>query len=226
MIRSILYSLLFFSFLSPLAAQSSYFQQEVDYVIDVTLNDKEHLLSGSIAMTYTNHSPNALDKIYIHLWGNAFKNRKTAFVNQKIRQGDTQIYFADDKALGGYSNLDFKVNDKSIRWEYDAQHPDICLLILPQSLKSGESIQIKTPFQLKIPASFSRLGHVGESYQMTQWYPKPAVYDQNGWHQMPYLDMGEFYSEFGKYDVTITLPENYVVAATGILQTESEKTFL
>ncbi|MEZ4985874.1 MAG: M1 family metallopeptidase [Saprospiraceae bacterium] len=57
---------------------------------------------------------------------------------------------------------------------------------------------------------------------MTQWFPKPAVYDKDGWHPMPYLDYGEFYSEFGSYEVAITLPENYTVAATGILETEAE----
>ena len=63
--------------------------------------------------------------------------------------------------------------------------------------------------------SISRLGHVGESYQITQWYPKPAVYDEDGWHPMPYLSQGEFFSEYGTFDVRITLPNNYTVGATG-----------
>ena len=50
-----------------------------------------------------------------------------------------------------------------------------------------------------------RLGHIGQQYQLCQWYPKPAVYDATGWHPMPYLDQGEFYSEFGSFDVTLVV---------------------
>ena len=207
-------------------SQSEYFQQEVNYKIDVTLNDQSHTLSGQIQIEYINHSPDDLDTIYFHLWANAFKNRSTAFANQKLRTGSTKFYFAKDSDLGNFSDLNFQVDGQSARWELDAKHPDIALLYLPKTLPSQGRIQISTPFNLKIPASFSRLGHVGESYQMTQWYPKPAVYDQDGWHAMPYLDLGEFYSEFGSFDVSITLPENYVVGATGTLQTESEQGFL
>ena len=87
-------------------------------------------------------------------------------------------------------------------------------------------IIITTPFHVQLPENFSRGGHTGQAYQVTQWFPKPAVYDSKGWHPMPYLDQGEFYSEFGNYDVRITVPENYVVAATGELQNEDEKEWL
>ncbi len=207
-------------------AQNPYFQQEVHYKINVSLNDQQHVLDGTIEMEYINNSPDNLDFIYIHLWANAFQNRNTAFARQKLRTGDTDFYFAKKEDLGGYSGLNFTVNGQPATLELQKDNPDIAILRLPQPLQSGEKITIATPFKLDIPASFSRLGHVGESYQLTQWYPKPAVYDREGWHPMPYLDMGEFYSEFGSYDVTITLPENYVVGATGLLQTESEQQFL
>ena len=58
---------------------------------------------------------------------------------------------------------------------------------------------------------------------ITQWYPKPAVYDQDGWHIMPYLSQGEFYSEYGRFNVSITLPMNYTVGSTGDLQNIEEK---
>lgn len=207
-------------------AQKPYFQQEVNVKIDVTLNDQDHTLSGTIEMEYINHSPDELNEIYMHLWANAFKNRQSAFNRQKLRQGSTRFYFAKDSDLGNYSQLDFSVDGEAVSWDFDADNPDIALLQLNKTLKPGERILIRTPLQLKIPASFSRLGHVGQSYQMTQWYPKPAVYDNAGWHPMPYLDMGEFYYEFGDYDVKITLPANYVVGATGTLQGTEELAFL
>lgn len=207
-------------------AQQDYFQQEVNYKIEVTLNDESHSLRGIIEMEYTNNSPDELNEIWLHLWANAFKNRSTAFSKQKARTGSSRFYFAKDNELGNFSELDFSVNGKTVDWDFDPKNPDIALMKLDEPLKPGGKITISTPFNLKIPASFSRLGHVDQSYQMTQWFPKPAVYDKDGWHPMPYLDMGEFYSEFGSFDVKITLPENYIVGATGVLQNESEKTFL
>jgi hypothetical protein len=207
-------------------AQGQYFQQEVNSTINVTLDDVEHTVKGTISIEYTNNSPNELKEIYFHLWPNAYKNIHTEFAIQQYESGNTDFRFAEEADRGYIDDLDFQVNGKKVTWAYDERYMDIALLTLNSGLKSGETIKIETPFKVKIPKSFSRLGHVETSYQMTQWYPKPAVYDKNGWHPMPYLNQGEFYSEFGSFDVTITLPDNYVVGATGVLQTESEVTFL
>ncbi len=203
-----------------------YFQQEVNYNISGTLDDSLHIFDAQIEMEYFNNSPDTLDFIYMHLWANAFKDRNSAFNRQKIRQGGTGAYFAKEKSRGNYTNLKFNVNGIAADLKFVRDNPDIAKIILPKPLLPGQRINISSPFTLKIPGSFSRLGHVGQTYQMTQWYPKPAVYDKEGWHEMPYLDMGEYYSEFGKFDVTITLPENYVVGATGTLETKSEVEFL
>ncbi len=220
----ITFTLLFLA--AHLVAQDNYFQQEVNYRIKATLNDVNHILKGEVEMTYTNNAPAALEEIYIHLWANAHQGRETALAKQKLRMGDTRLYFAGQEDLGGYSELNFTVNGQQVATVNDDKHPDILKLVLNAPLEPGQQIIINTPFALKIPGSFSRLGRVGTSYQMTQWYPKPAVYDKDGWHPMPYLDIGEFYSEFGAFDVELTLPKNYVVAATGELQTESERVFL
>ncbi|MFN0036589.1 MAG: M1 family metallopeptidase [Saprospiraceae bacterium] len=203
-----------------------HFQQEVNYRIAATLDDVKHTLAGTVEFEYVNNSPDALPQIWVHLWGNAFKNRRSAFCKQKLRDGSGQFYFAEDKDLGAYKKLEFTADGQKLEWKYDPKNPDIAVLTLPSPLATGSRVRIATPFSLKIPRSFSRLGHVETSYQMTQWYPKPAVYDHKGWHAMPYLDIGEFYSEFGSFDVTLTLPENYVVGATGILQTPAEIEFL
>lgn len=207
-------------------AQKPYFQQEVHYKIVVSLDDQAHTLTGDLALEYLNHSPDALDELWLHCWPNAYSSRRSGFNEQKLRQRDSKFHFAKAEDRGGLSNLDFRVNGRQAEWSFDPENPDIVRLKLPQPLPPGGRLSLTTPFVLDIPASFSRLGHVGQSYQMTQWFPKPAVYDARGWHPMPYLDQGEFYSEFGSFDVSITLPANYVVGATGTLQTPGELAFL
>ena len=217
---------LLFLFL-PFGAFSQYFQQDVSYQIEVKLDDKNHMLQGFETLIYKNNSPQTLDVIYMHVWPNAYKNKETALAQQLKRNEADKIAKADPKDLGYIDSLDFKVNGNKVSWEYDPQHIDIVLLHLASPLAPGQQIQITTPFKVKIPSgSLSRLGHIGQSYQITQWYPKPAVYDQNGWNAMPYLNQGEFYSEFGNFDVKITVPANYVIGATGELQTASELSFL
>lgn len=203
--------------------QLPYWQQQVNYTIDVSLNDKDHSLDGFEKIEYINHSPDTLHYIWFHLWPNAYKNDRTAFSDQFLENGKTDFYFSGKEEKGYINRLDFKVNGTTAQLEDHPQHIDIVKLILPAPLAPGQKINITTPFHVRLPFNVSRGGHDGETYQVTQWYPKPAVYDQKGWHPMPYLDQGEFYSEFGSFDVSITIPENYVVAATGELQDEKEK---
>ncbi len=198
------------------AYAQQYWQQEVNYMIDVSLDDAGHTLDGFIKIQYINHSPDTLHFIWFHIWPNAYKNDKTAFSDQLLENGRTDFYFSDKDQRGYINRLDFRVNNQIAKVEDHPQYIDIIKILLPQPLTPGDSIQISTPFHEQLPFNFSRGGHIGQSYQITQWYPKPAVYDQHGWHPIPYLDQGEFYSEYGQYDVRITLPEDYVVAATGM----------
>lgn len=208
------------------AQDDTYFQQQVDYKIDVQLNDQQHQLQGQLDLLYTNHSPDTLSYIYFHLWPNAYKHQQTDFAQQLLNQNRLDFHFSKAKDRGSMDSLDVTCNGISAKLESSLERPDIAKLILPEPLAPNASVRIKTPFKVKIPSDFSRLAHVDQQYMLCQWYPKPAVYDHNGWHPMPYLDQGEFYSEFGSFDVQITLPKNYVVAATGTLQTVSEHDFL
>jgi hypothetical protein len=220
--------LLFFMALMPYlsAAQGDYFQQSVDYQIEARLDDEAHELHGYLRMAYHNNAPRQLDTLYLHLWPNAYRNRQTAYARQALRLGNTDFQFAPPSQRGGIDSLDFRLNGREVDWAHHPKHIDIAILKLESPIPSGDSIVLATPFRLAVPYCFSRLGRDGQSYQFTQWYPKPAVYDEEGWHPMPYLDMGEFYAEFGSFDVRISLPANYRVAATGRLQTASEREFL
>jgi len=214
-------------FASSTAFSQNYWQQEVNYKIDVELDDENHMLKAFEEFEYINNSMDGLDTIYMHVWPNAYKNGETALAKQQYGDKKQVLKYGSDKIKGYIDSLDFKVDGEQVKWEYHPEFIDVCYLVLNKPLQPGKQIIVSTPFRVKIPSgSISRLGHIKQSYQITQWYPKPAVYDENGWNAFPYLNQGEFYSEYGTFDVSITLPDNYVVGATGDLRTDSEISFL
>jgi hypothetical protein len=207
--------------------QQNYFQQEVNYTISVKLDDRNHFLHGDEKFEYINNSPQSLSYIYVHLWPNAYKNQSTAMAKQLFRDRNYVFFNALRNEKGFIDSLDFKVNGEKVNWKLVDDNIDIGIIYLKEPLAPGKKCTVTTPFRVKLPSgNISRLGHVGQSYQITQWYPKPAVYDAEGWHPMPYLTQGEFYSEYGSFDVSITLPANYIVGATGNLQTKKEIAYL
>lgn len=206
----------------PKLLNQANWQQNVNYDIKVQLNSITNSLMAFEKMTYTNNSPNTLDTIYIHLWPNAYRNRTTAFAKQQLENGNTEFHFAPESDRGYIDSFDFKINGEKVEL-IPTSELDIAILKLKVPLKSGQQIEITTPFYVKLPKVFSRLGVEDSIYCITQWYPKPAVYDVNGWNPIPYLSQGEFYSEFGKFDVSITVPKNFVLAATGEVQDPKEK---
>jgi hypothetical protein len=210
----------FFISLSTLG--QGYWQQEVNYNIDVSLIEKGHSLKGNLDLEYTNNSPDQLSFIWFHLWPNAYKKENTAFVKQIMQEKDGKKRWKNIKEKGYIDSLAFSSNGIALKTEAHPEHIDIIKVYLPAPLQSGQKIRIATPFFVKLPSYNSRSGFEDESYMVCQWYPKPAVYDRKGWHEMPYLDRGEFFSEFGSFNVNITVPSKYIVGATGTLQTASE----
>ena len=208
------------------ATAQNYFQQDVNTKISVTLDDKKNLLLGFEEFSYKNNSTDTLRTIYIHLWPNAYKHDHTPFAEQQYANGKKDFYYAKEDDRGFIDSLSFKIDEEEVSYESDYATPDIAKIDLPKPLAPGASMNITTPFRVKIPIVFSRLGHTKQAYFISQWFPKPAVYDRKGWHPIPYLDLGEFYSEIGSYDVSITLPNNYVLLATGNCMTASENLWL
>src|SRR6056297_1552291 len=141
----LLLSLLFYFML---VNGQEYFQQEVNYKINVKLNDTSNSLSAYEEIEYINHSPDKLEFIYFHLWPNAYKNGQTALAKQKLETSPYR-WFANKILTGYIDSLNFMINGEPAEWEYDKEHIDICKLYLNQPLPPGENITITTPFYIK-----------------------------------------------------------------------------
>jgi hypothetical protein len=204
-------------------SQKPRWQQRLHYQIDVSLDHERKILDGQARIRYVNNSPDSLPFIWFHLWPNAYKNDRTAFCEQLIRQGKTRFYFSNESEKGYIHRLRFSTGNTLLQTEPHPQHIDILKVVLSNPLAPGDSIMLETPFQVKLPYAFSRSGYINNDFAITQWYPKPAVYDHNGWHPMPYLDQGEFFGEFGKFEVNITINDSLVVAATGLPTKETKQ---
>ncbi|MDR2011237.1 MAG: M1 family metallopeptidase [Bacteroidales bacterium] len=210
----------FLFFISTISFSQSYFQQEVNNTINVTLDDVHKNLTGNIKIEYINNSPYQLEYIYIHLWPNAYKNKETKFAQQQLQVLHSKSMLLKKYRNGYIDSLDFQVN--GIQAELSYIQADIGILDLPFPLNPGDTVYIYTDFFVKIPTMIDRFGYDENFYSITQWFPKPAVFDKDGWHPISYLSIGEFYSEFGSYDVSITLRDDFIVAATGNLKTNEE----
>lgn len=206
-----------------LFAQQTYWQQQLRYDIKASLNDKDNSISAFETIVYKNNSPSTLNFIWFHIWPNAYKDSSTALI-QQIKNDKDRTKKMESFGIGYIDSLAFKINNKPAKTEAHSnpQYIDIIKLVLNKPLVPGDSITISTPFHVKLPPYFSRSGYADGEFMACQWYPKPAVFDKDGWHEFPYLDMGEFYSEYADYNVSITVPSAYVVGATGTLQTKTE----
>lgn len=197
------------------------------YKLKVELDTAHHQLHGFLELSYTNTTSDTLTYLYFHLWPNAYAGRNSAYARQNKSIGDAGFYFSKPDARGNMDSLHFKQTHLDVQYYFLDNHPDVVKVLLAAPIPPGKATTFSTPFRVKIPETFSRLGRAGKSYQITQWYPKPAVaIGKHIQYPMPYLDQGEFYSDFGAFEVEITVPAGYVVAATGTCKTQEETDFL
>jgi Peptidase family M1 domain len=205
-----------------------YWQNRADYSIEVDLDDKKDVLSGKIKINYTNNSPHELPFIWLQLDQNRFKADSRGELTQQVSGENSRYQGAND---GGYDikNLKIKLpNSQTSEAKYLISDTRMQIM-LPQVLKAkGASMEIEMDFSFKIPETGSdRMGQYqakkGKIYQMAQWYPRVAVYDDlKGWNNEPYLGAGEFYCEYGNFDYKITVPYDHIVGASGALQNPQE----
>jgi len=210
----------------------AYWQNSADYAIDVNLNETTKEISGSETITYTNNSPDALDFLWMQLDQNLFKldSRGKAIVPLRgSRNGDKGQDFD-----GGYGintiKLIYKKGRRSTEINTTYSIVDTRMKVnLPSALEAnGGTVGIKINFSFTSPDYGSdRMGVLetknGRIFTLAQWYPRMSVYDDvSGWNTLPYLGAGEFYLEYGTFDVNITAPANHLVVCSGALLNPSE----
>ncbi|MEO0108908.1 MAG: hypothetical protein ABIK62_07060, partial [candidate division WOR-3 bacterium] len=195
------------------------------YSIKASLDTRKHLLIASESLLYRNNSPDTLRDLWLMLHANAFRSQRTTFSREIELMHNYDFSFARREELGymDVKSVQFVLQDRTI------VHPlpeslgqaTRLQLWLPFPLVPGESVLLAIDFEVKIPAFFSRLGHRGCHYVVSQWYPQVAVYEpvpdgpSGAWNAPDYHALGEFYGEFASYDVWLTLPAEFVVGATG-----------
>lgn len=191
-------------------SQVNYWQQAVDYQINVEVNDVKDRISGVEKLLYQNNSPDTLKEVYFHLYWNAFKKGSHAFEKQNALE-------LTDSDFGEITIESITINNET---HFIDVFESIGQIKLKKPILPGSNCEIKIKFSSIIPSCINRAGKdnvAGTDYTFTQWYPKICRYDKMGWHTDPYFGR-EFAGTFGKYTVSISCDSSYVVAGTGTLK--------
>lgn len=215
-IKSILFALATILVANPTSGQDAgYFQQGVKYDIKAQLQGLDTLIA-SCNINYQNNSPHPLDTVYFHLWMNALSDKTSPFSQQMLIANNRDFYFLKEKDMGGYLSLDGKIGQQTVGINYVDKSKEIAYIILPSTLQPGGAVEFRLEYTLKIPSLVTRMGVSDDIINLVHWYPKTAVFDQSGWHTMPYLSWGEYYSEYGDYSIEFNHSDEMKVAASFI----------
>ncbi|MCW3119037.1 MAG: family peptidase, partial [Chitinophagaceae bacterium] len=197
-----------------------YWQNRADYTIDAKLDTSNHTITGTVEIAYSNNSPDPLPYLWLQLDQEIFKDSSRAVLTSKIKGS----YFADGKFEGGYRINAVTLRHKGRVYKADYLINDTRMQIrLMQPLESKEKIALKINYSFIIPGNRAiRMGRMGTSngeiYQIAQWYPRMCVYDDvTGWNTLPYQVTGEFYLDYDDYDVSLDVPADMLVVASGEL---------
>ena len=204
----------------------NYWQQHVNYKMNIDMDVSDFTFSGEQELVYTNNSPDTINKIYYHMFFNAFKpNSQMDIRSRTIRDPDrrvgSRIVSLDEKDYGDLSVVSLKQNGKKIQFQ---ENETVLLARLNSPLLPGKKTKLNMIFNGQVPLQIRRSGKLskeGVHLTMTQWFPKLSEYDIEGWHPNPYIGR-EFHGVWGDYSVNITIDKNYVVGGTGYLQNAHE----
>ena len=221
--------ILFFILITSIAfaqPHPSYWQQHVDYTMDVKLDVKNFRYSGTQELVYTNKSPDTLNRVFYHLYFNAFQpgsemDVRSISLSDPDQRVGSRIGSLNEKEIG-YLHATYLAQDG----ESLAFTEEETLLVVPlaKPLAPNASTTLSMTFEGQVPKQIRRSGRnskEGVALSMTQWYPKLAEYDHEGWHTNPYIGR-EFHGVWGNFDVKLTLHKKYLVGGTGYLQNPEE----
>lgn len=207
-------------------AQPGRWQQRASYTMEVDMDVESNRYTGSQKLVYTNNSPDTLYRVFYHLYFNAFQPESMMDVRSRTiadpdgRVGD-RIYNLSDEEIGYLHVTKLKQDGKSVQMNEEGT---ILVVDLAKPIMPGKKTTLKLEFEGQVPLQVRRSGRdskEGIRYSMTQWYPKLAEYDYEGWHSNPYIGR-EFHGVWGDFDVKLTLDKSYVVGGTGYLQNPQE----
>jgi hypothetical protein len=194
-----------------------YWQQRVHYRITARLLEREQRIRASGTLVYVNNSPDTLREMYFHQYLNAFRpGSKWSEVDE--REGRVRFQHLEDPhhAYERFTRP-LRVNGVDVRPAYPgAPDSTVVRIALPTPLRPRDSVLVAFDWDARPSTLPRRQGRRGRHWDLAQWYPKVAVYDRGGWEHNALQPAGEFYGEFGTYDVTLLVPEDQVLAATGV----------
>ena len=195
-----------------------YWQQRADYRITATLDTAKHELRASETIHYVNNSPDALPYLWLHVEQNICGPTSiTSILNQPpLVFGETAFDFSCGSFTGQPVMERATVNGVNAK---RTRYGTTLRMDLERPLAPGGAVDLEFAWRFTIPEQGAgRMGRDGALYAIAQWYPRMAVYDDvRGWNHEPYIGAGEFYLEYGSFDVSLTVPASYIVAATGRL---------
>src|SRR5690606_28232568 len=221
------------------AQPKNYWQQKADYKMEVSIDVKNYQYKGKQTLVYTNNSNDTLNKVFFHLFNNAFQpGSEMDFRNQNIADPDarmvTKTKTEDGKEIKesrisklkpneiGYLKIsNFKQDGKLITTK---EVGTILEVPLSKPILPGKKTTFTLDFDGQVPVQIRRSGRnnkEGVEFSMTQWYPKLCEFDIEGWNTSPYIGR-EFHGVWGNYDVKITIDKDYIIGGTGYLQNNNE----
>ena len=209
---------------STTSSNDYYWQQHVNYKMEIDMDVESFQYKGKQTLVYTNNSPDVLNRVYYHLYFNAFQPgsemdiRSRSIADPDGRVGD-RISKLKPEEIGYIKVNSLKQNGTTINHETVGT---VLEVELAKPIQPGESVTFNMDFDAQVPVQIRRSGRnnkEGVALSMTQWYPKLAEYDFEGWHADPYIGR-EFHGVWGDFDVKLTINKDYVVGGTGYLQND------